>query len=91
MAQPMPTLVLYSKEDCRLCEIAKAALRPICEGYGIALREEDITHKTELLARYGEEVPVGVLDGEKVFKYRVEPRRLKRLFKKAVRGAQKTP
>ncbi|MFQ5912738.1 MAG: glutaredoxin family protein [Nitrospinota bacterium] len=87
----MPTLVLYSKRDCHLCEQAKDALRPICERYRLSLTEVDITHNAGLLARYGEEVPVGFLNGEKVFKYRVEPGRLKRLIKEAVERAQNIP
>ncbi len=87
MRERMPTLVLYSKEDYRLCDEAKEALRPICARFRIHLEEMDITRRPELQAEFGEEVPVGFLNGEKVFKYRAEPRRLKRLLKKAVREA----
>lgn len=90
MTARKPALLLYSKEDCRLCERAKEALRPLCEHYRVALMEVDITHEPDLLAQYGDEVPVGFLNGEKLFKYRVEPKRLKRLFKKAVMEAEKS-
>ncbi|MFQ5694307.1 MAG: glutaredoxin family protein [Nitrospinota bacterium] len=83
--------MLYSKEDCHLCEIAKADLRPVCERYGVAVREVDITRDPDLLARHGKEVPVGYLNGEKVFKLRVEPRRLRRLLKRAAREACHPP
>jgi glutaredoxin len=83
MAEQKPRLIVYSKEDCHLCELAKAALLPLCEKYRIPVEEIDITQDPKLLAQYGEEIPVGFLNGEKVFKIRVEPRRLRRLLKKA--------
>jgi len=89
MRRRTPTLVLYSKEDCHLCEAAKEVLRPLCENFHVSLREVDITHRADLLAQYGEEVPVGFLDGEKAFKYQVETKRLKRLLKRAVEEAEK--
>ncbi len=88
MGERTPTLVLYSKEDCGLCDEAKEALRPICARFGVRLEEMDITQNPELLARFGEEIPVGFLNGEKVFKYRVESGRLRRLLNKAVREAE---
>ena len=83
MAEPKPRLIVYSKEDCHLCALAKAALLPLCEKYRIPLEEIDITRDPKLLAQYGEEIPVGFLNGEKVFKYRVESKRLRRLLRKA--------
>ena len=88
MGEQTPTLVLYSKEDCGLCDEAKEALRPICARFSVRLEEMDITQKPEFLPRFGEEIPVGFLNREKVFKYRVESGRLRRLLKKAVREAE---
>ncbi len=83
MAERKSSLILYSKEGCHLCDLAKAALLPLCEKYRIPVEEVDITADPKLIAQYGEEIPVGFLNGEKVFKFRVEPRRLRRLLKKA--------
>ena len=87
MTEQPPGLVLYSKRDCHLCEVAKGVVRPLCDAVGVRLEEIDITDSPELLATYGEEVPVGYLNGEKVFKFRAHGGRVRRLLKKAVRAA----
>lgn len=91
VTEQRPILVLYSRRECHLCEIAKADLLPLCDRYDVRLQEVDITGEPDLTARHGEEVPVAYLNGEKVFKYRVEPRRVKRLLKKAAAEARKAP
>lgn len=78
------TLTLYTKPDCHLCEEAKARLLRLQGGLPFSIQEVDISKDPNLLARYGEEVPVGLLEGEKVFKYRVDERRLRRLVEKAL-------
>ncbi len=73
-------LVLYTRADCHLCEEAKGEIR---KHFGdIPIREVDVDTDPALAARYGEEVPVGYVGGEKAFKYRVDPRRLRRLLRK---------
>lgn len=71
-------LVLYGRRDCHLCDVAKQALRPLLEQYGVALVERDVDAEPEWRRQYGDQVPVGVIDGTRVFKYRVDPRRLRR-------------
>jgi glutaredoxin len=78
------TLTLYTKPDCHLCEEAKKRLLQLQKELGFPIEEVDISKDPNLLARYGEEVPVGLLEGEKVFKYRVDERRLRRLVEKAL-------
>ena len=78
------TLTLYTKPDCHLCEEAKARLLRLQGELSFYIEEVDISKDPDLLARYGEEVPVGLLRGEKVFKYRVDERRLRRLLEKAL-------
>ena len=80
----MANLTLYTKPDCHLCEEAKARLLRLQRELGFAIEEVDISKDPDLLVRYGEEVPVGLLGGEKVFKYWMEERRLRRLLKEAL-------
>ena len=79
------TLILYTRANCHLCEEAKAEVRSLFGGR-LRVEEIDVDADPALAARFGEEVPVGFLDGEKVFKFRLDPRRLRRLLRRAERG-----
>jgi glutaredoxin len=66
------TLTLYVGRDCHLCEIARRELAPLRDELGFDVREVDVTGVPELERRYREWLPVGEVDGERVFVYRVE-------------------
>jgi glutaredoxin len=56
-------LTLYSKPGCHLCEQAEAELRRLARRYPHQLQTVDITQDPRLFERYGERIPVVVLDG----------------------------
>ena len=62
----MPTLTLYGKPGCHLCDDARVAVERAIAGRGVALEEVDITLDPALHARYGERIPVLDIDGEEV-------------------------
>ena len=75
-------VVLYTRQNCPLCEKAKAVL---VEG-GISPREVDVDLDLNLLRRFGDDVPVVYVDGAEAFRHRiewriVEGRRLEREFR----------
>lgn len=76
-----PEIVLYTRPGCHLCEVAKAEIRTAFPR--VCIREVDVDSDAALAARYGEELPVGFVGGEKAFKYKVDPRRLRRLLQRA--------
>jgi len=62
-----PTVRLYGRPDCHLCDEARARLLELrADGLGFDLLETDIEDDDELLARYLERIPVIELDGEPV-------------------------
>jgi hypothetical protein len=70
-------LVLYTRPECCLCEVAKDRLREMQDaGWRFEVVERDVDEDPDARAAYGEEVPVGELAGRKVFKYRVDVARL---------------
>ena len=69
----MPTLTLYGKPGCHLCEDARAIVERVCAGRDVVLEEVDITLGPTLHARYGERIPVLLLDGEPVFELIADP------------------
>jgi glutaredoxin len=73
-------LTLYSQPGCCLCDMAKAALLSVQPRYGFDLVEIDISTDPALKQRYGHEIPVGVMDGRVVFRYRVSRTVIEKLF-----------
>jgi thioredoxin-like negative regulator of GroEL len=60
-----PTVVLYARPDCHLCDEVRAQLEALrAEGLAFELEEVNIDSDDRLLARYLERIPVVVLDGQ---------------------------
>ncbi len=74
----MPTLTLYGKPGCHLCDDARAVVTRVCARREVLLEEIDITLDPVLHRRYGERIPVLLLDGEPLFELFVDPDALER-------------
>ncbi|MDM8558705.1 glutaredoxin family protein [Candidatus Parabeggiatoa sp. HSG14] len=53
-----PTLTLYTRVGCHLCEEMKLQLTPFQQEYGFSLNVVSIDTDSYLRLRYGERVPV---------------------------------
>jgi hypothetical protein len=73
-----PVLALYGRSGCHLCDDARAKLVPLAAELGFLIEEHDIEADDELLKRYLERIPVGVLDGEHLFDFFVDEPELRR-------------
>jgi glutaredoxin len=71
-------LTVYGAPDCCLCDDAKAALDRLAPELGLVVTHIDISGDSELEAAHRTEIPVGFMDGRKVFKYRVDESLLRR-------------
>jgi len=68
-----PTVVLYGRPDCHLCDEARAGLESLrADGLDFDLDEIDIESDDALLRRYLERIPVIELDGEIVSELRLD-------------------
>jgi len=73
--------VIYSKPGCHLCDEMKGVVRRVLgTDANRSLEEVDISNDTALLERYGVEIPVLMLDGVKVAKYRVTEAELRKMI-----------
>lgn len=72
-------LTVYTGADCHLCEVAHEKLDRIAPELGLAVRYVTIDGNPELERSYRLQIPVGFLAGRKVFKYRVDDARLRRV------------
>jgi glutaredoxin len=67
-----PTLTLYSRPGCHLCDDARAALERVRARAPFALREVNIESDAQLHARYLERIPVVALGEEELFDFFVD-------------------
>src|SRR5207247_11119948 len=81
-----PKVTLYTREGCHLCHEARRLLEDERHRHPFELEVLDVDAEPGLAERFGEQVPVVFLQGRKAFKYRVDPRRLRRRLDAARRG-----
>jgi hypothetical protein len=72
-----PRVLLYGRPGCHLCDAARQVVEQVCAELGEGWQEVDITTDLDLLARYGEEIPVTLVDGRQHDFWRVDPVRLR--------------
>ena len=75
----MRRLTLYSKPGCHLCDEMKQVIERVGERIPLALEVIDISTDADLMARYGLEIPVLLIDGRKAAKYRLSAEELQRM------------
>lgn len=74
----MIRLSLFSRPGCHLCDEMKTVVRRVAATTTIELDEVDISGDPALEALYGAEIPVLVLGGTKVAKFRITESELRR-------------
>ncbi len=74
---PRPRVRLYTRPGCHLCDTAREVVAQVCRELGEAFDEVDVSASVELTGRYGEEVPVTLVDGRQHDFWRVDPDRLR--------------
>jgi len=77
LGETPPRVVLYSKPGCHLCDDARAVIEAVCVELGESYDEIDINSSPELVARFGEEIPVTFVDGAQHDFWRVSADRLR--------------
>jgi len=76
-------LTIYSRPGCHLCDEVKAIVHRVADAAKppLAVEEIDISTDPDLEARYGLEIPVLLVDGRKIAKYRVTEEALSRILR----------
>ena len=78
--RPYVELVLLGRRDCHLCEQAELDLARVLPEFDARIRKVDVDEDPEMKRLYGDQLPVGLIDGRKVFKVRVDADRLRRVL-----------
>jgi Glutaredoxin-like domain (DUF836) len=70
-------VTLIGKPGCHLCDEARAVVASVTEELGVGFEERSILEDPDLHARYWEQIPVTLVDGEQHDFWRVSPERLR--------------
>jgi glutaredoxin len=73
----MTRVRLLTKPGCHLCEDARAVVQLVCAELAEQFEDVDITGYPELMARYGDQIPVTFVDGAQHDFWRVDAQRLR--------------
>ena len=79
-AAPVIALTIYSRPGCHLCEEMKTVVARVARHVALTLDEIDISTDPALEQRFGLEIPVLLVDGRKIAKYRVTETELTRIL-----------
>ncbi|GGL69760.1 glutaredoxin family protein [Halocalculus aciditolerans] len=74
MPAPDHVVTIYTREQCHLCDDAKAAVEAVAARVDATVDIElvDVDTDPDLRAEYGDRVPYVLVDGAPKFKYRVD-------------------
>ncbi len=73
-------LTIYSRPGCHLCDDMKDLIRRVGERIPLTLEDIDIYGDDELEERYGLEIPVLLVEGERVASARITEEKLMRVL-----------
>jgi glutaredoxin len=83
-----PEIIIYSKPDCCLCDVAKSKLLQLQRLHQFDLREVNILEDPAAYANFKEEIPVIFINGKKAFKYHLDEERFVRILHSNGRGQE---
>jgi glutaredoxin len=78
-----PVVELVHAPECHLCESARRVIEAVREEIPFELVVTDITDDEALEARYREQIPVVIVDGQEAFEHFVHPDGLRRRLQAA--------
>ena len=79
----MTTVTIYSRQDCHLCAVVHRIARCLQEELPFRLDYVDIATDPALAKRYGDQVPVVLIDDREVLRGKVTEGQLRRAIKRA--------
>ncbi len=85
-----PTLIVYSRQGCHLCELMIEALLPLLRGRA-DLEVRDVDTRDDWRLQFGDRVPVLTLNGLTVCEYHLDVPALERRLDASVPGIGPQP
>ncbi len=72
-----PRIIFIGRSGCHLCDEAEAVVAAVAEESGVGWVKRLVDEDPDLLARWGDQVPVTLVDGQPHDYYRVSAQRLR--------------
>lgn len=76
----MRRITIYSKPACHLCDLAKDVVDRCRQKVDFTVEVVDISQNPQLFERYGNDIPVILLDGNEIARHFVRERQLLELL-----------
>ena len=70
-------IVVLGRRGCHLCDVAHDVVANVAASMGVRWEERDVDADEELASAYGAYVPVVLVDGTEVARFRVDAARLR--------------
>ena len=77
---------LIGKPGCHLCDVARQVVEHVCAELDLDYTELDITEDPFLASEYADAVPVVLVDGVEVGRYRVSPDAIRTALRRPAGG-----
>jgi len=77
----MVNIIIYSKKECHLCDIAKEELEALRYDFEFSIKEVDIEKDKIAFEKYKYLIPVIEVDGEIISTYKVNGKKLTDILK----------
>lgn len=90
-SDPSVRVVLLDREGCHLCDEARPVVLAAASAAGTGVERLDVDADPLLRAAWGEQVPVVVVDGTVVARYRVDAAALRRALRPGPRWRRLLP
>ena len=78
----MHEVLIYSRSNCHLCDVALETLVELQKEFSFTIKKVIIDGNPELEAKYGEQVPVILINNQQHDFFRVDPERFRSAFSK---------
>ncbi len=85
---PIPTVTLYARPGCHLCEVVKEQLETIRREMDFHIEERNIDEEASLRERYNDDIPVVAVNGQDVFKHRMDIAKFREMLSFGTRRIQ---
>jgi len=81
----MPDVIIYSRPGCHLCDVVERIANTVQADLPFSLTRINVDEAADLAARYGERVPVVLIDRVEAFSGKVTEGEFRRAIEKADR------
>ena len=71
----------YTRKGCHLCEKALTVLQELQNEFKFRVELVDIDGSSHLPGEYGQDIPVGEMEGREIFRHRIHKRAMREILR----------